>query len=117
MKKNVYDEYIKACLDCAVACNTCTVACLNEPEVKSLAKCIQLNLECATVCKAAAELMTLQSTFSGRLIDLCLDVCNDCAAECGLHASMGTEHCRICAEACLQCATVCSKLPVAGEVK
>jgi ribosomal protein L31 len=115
MKENIYDEYIEACLDCVVACNNCTISCLNEPEVKSLAKCIQLNLECAAVCKAAAELMTLQSTFSGRLIDLCMDVCNDCAAECGLHASMGMEHCRICAEACLHCATVCSTLPVVNE--
>lgn len=116
MKNEIYSDYIAACLQCVVACNNCTAACLGEKEVSNLAKCIQLNLECATVCKAAAELMSFNSSFSGKLIELCMDVCNDCAAECGMHANMGMEHCRICAEACLHCATVCSTLPHVGEV-
>lgn len=111
MENNIYDEYIQACLLCAIACNNCAVACLNEKDVKGMAKCIQLDLECSAICRAAAEVMSLNSTFSGKLLELCMDVCNDCAAECGLHASLGMEHCRRCAEACLHCASVCSILP------
>ncbi len=114
MQNELYNEYIQACLQCMQACNVCTVASLQNAEVNSFARCIQLNMECAAICRSAAELMSLNSTFSGRLIELCMDICNDCAAENGLHASLGVGACRICAEACLHCATVCSTLPGIG---
>ena len=52
-----FKDCIDACLACAVVCNQCAIACLNEEMVKQLTRCIQLDLECAALCRAAAEVI------------------------------------------------------------
>ena len=97
-------QCIDACIACATTCNHCAISCLEEQEVQNLTKCIRLDLECAAICKAAAELMSVESTFSKDLCQLCAAICNACAEECEKHAAMGMDHCRECAEACRACA-------------
>jgi hypothetical protein len=108
MVNHQFQECIDACLSCAQACTHCATACLREEQVAHLRKCIQLDIECAAICRAAAELMTLGSDFSAHLCRVCADVCNACAAECEQHAAM--DHCRICAEACRLCAATCESM-------
>ena len=103
MKERQYQKCIEACIECATECNQCAVACLEEKDVQYLTKCIRLDLECAIICRASAELMTLGSSYSRQICDLCTTICNACAEMCGLHANMGMEHCRECAEACRAC--------------
>ena len=104
MTTQQYQKCIDACLECATECNQCAVACLEEKEVQNLTQCIRLNLECAVICRASAELMTLGSAYAPQLCELFAAICNACAEKCEQHASMGMEHCRECAEACRACA-------------
>lgn len=53
-----FQTCIDACLRCASICNHCASACLQEPDVKMVAKCIQLDMECAAICYAAAQVMS-----------------------------------------------------------
>ena len=56
-----YESCIKACLRCADACNHCASSCTQEKDIKMMARCIQLDMECATICYASAQLMSLGS--------------------------------------------------------
>ncbi len=110
MSNHQFQECIDACLLCAQACTRCATACLQEEHVTHLRKCIQLDMECAALCRAAAELMPLGSGFAPHLCRVCADACNACAADCEQHAAMGMEHCRICADACRACAAACERM-------
>lgn len=47
---------IDACNQCAQACDHCAAACLQEKDVKALARCIQLDIDCAQICPAGGSL-------------------------------------------------------------
>ena len=109
-----YQQCAETCAACAIACNQCAIACLGEKEVMHLKKCIQLDLECAVVCQAAADLLNMNSLYINEICSLCITVCNACADECEKHTSM--EHCKKCAEACRNCAKECSWM-LTGKVE
>ena len=52
---------IEACLACASTCNFCASSCTREENVKMMAKCIRLDMECAAICYATAQLLSLGS--------------------------------------------------------
>jgi len=79
-----------------------------EEDVQMMAKCIQLDMECAAICYASAQLMSLGSSKAKEICALCADICDACGAECGKHPH--SEHCKECAEACRQCAEECRKM-------
>jgi len=99
---------IEACLDCAAICNHCaSSSCTKEEGVKMMAVCIDLDMQCASVCYAAAQLMSLRSTQAKELCGICAQICDACGTECGKH---DPEHCKACAAACLRCAAECRKM-------
>jgi hypothetical protein len=105
-----YAEYktcIDACLACITACNHCASSCLQEPDAGMMTRCIQLDMECAAVCYAAAQLMSLGSDHSRSFCHLCAEICLACAEECGKHEY---EHCRACATICKKCADECNSM-------
>ena len=106
----MYHEHkscIDACLRCSAICDYCASACLKEPHLEMLAHCIQLDLECATICATTAELLSLGSEQAKAFCELCAIACERCAEECSSHEH---EHCRKCAEACRVCAEECWKM-------
>ena len=100
-----YQECINACLNCAALCYHCASEDLKEEH--DMKRCIQLNMECAIICTAAAHLMSLGGGQALSLCKLCAEICRKCAAECGKYVY---KHCMECAEACRQCAGLCSKM-------
>ena len=72
-----------------------------------MAKCIQLDMECAALCYAAAQLMSLGSEHARHICHHCADLCEVCGNECGKHQ---TEHCQECSKACKLCAEECRKM-------
>ena len=72
-----------------------------------MARCIQLDMECAAICNASAQLMSVGSDKAKEVCRVCSDICQACGDECGKH---DTEHCRECAEACRACAEECRKM-------
>ncbi len=103
-------QLIDALNNCATECNHCATACLDEQDVKMLARCIKLDIDCADICTLIATLIARGSEHGKHLLKECAEVCNACADECEKHAAMGMEHCKTCAEACRRCAEECSKM-------
>ncbi len=95
---------IDACLKCAAVCNHCAASCLQESDVKMMAKCIQHDMECAAICYATAQLLSLGSMHAAAMAELCAAKCNECATECSMHENL---HCQECAAACKACAEAC----------
>jgi hypothetical protein len=110
MRYHEYQECIEACLNCVYFCNHCASSCLEEEDSDKLARCIQLDLECAAVCKAAADLMALGSDHANQLCQICADICAACAEECDKYTY---SHCRECAKICRVCAEECSSMAAA----
>lgn len=99
---------IKACYDCATECNQCFASCLKEQDVKMLARCIALDIDCAQACAMAAAAVSRGSENAKLFCTLCAEICDRCAQECELHKQM--EHCAKCAEACRRCAQECRRM-------
>ena len=107
MAHQVNQAWADACNQCADACDHCSTACLKEPDVKTMTKCIALDMDCAAICRLAAGFMARDSTFARQVFKLCAEVCQACGEECGKHQ---TDHCQMCAKACLRCAEECRKM-------
>ena len=102
-----FSETISILNDCAAECNHCFNACLNEKDVKMMARCIQLDRDCADICQLTARMLQSDSEVSSEALRLCITVCEACAEECERHSD--SEHCKRCAEMCRKCANACSK--------
>lgn len=72
-----------------------------------MARCIQLDMECAAICYSAAQLMSLGSERAAEICRICADLCQACGEECRKHQM---EHCQECAQACLACAEECRQM-------
>ena len=98
-------ELLNALNICAAECNHCATACLDEKDVKMMARCIKLDMDCADICQLTASFVARGSEHANHLLKECAEICEACADECEKHAHM--EHCRKCAEACRHCAEAC----------
>ena len=107
MQNERFKACIEACYACAAACDNCSTACLLEDDVKMMARCIALDMDCAEICRAAAGFMARNSDRAADLCRLCAEACEACAEECGKHPM---DHCQACAEACRRCAEACRKM-------
>jgi len=76
--------------------------------MKMMAACIQADMECAAICYASAQLMSLGSTKAKEICRLCADICEACGGECARHTH--STHCQECAKACKECADECRKM-------
>lgn len=100
------ESLLNALNACAAACDHCASACLQEEDVKMMAGCIALDIDCAQVCRVTAGLLARGSALAGVLCQACAAVCEACAAECGRHRA---PHCQACAAACSHCAQACRR--------
>jgi hypothetical protein len=105
MNYHDYKSCIEACLNCAAICHHCASEDLKERHAMN--RCAQLDMECASVCTAAAQLMSLGSSHVKAICKLCADICKACADECAKHDNV---HCRECEQACRKCVIECNKI-------
>ncbi|MEP7111138.1 MAG: four-helix bundle copper-binding protein [Ferruginibacter sp.] len=108
MTTKFYQSQIDELNNCAGICNYCIAACFQEDDVKMLTDCIQLDIDCAEMCSLTAGLLARGSKYAEPLLQVCADICNACAEECGKHTHM--DHCKACAEACKKCAAACEQM-------
>ena len=103
---------VLACLDCAATTVSCADACLVEGG-SDLADCIRLNLDCAALCRATAEILGRGTSVDRPSIEALLRACailaGATALECERHGE-SMAHCLTCAEACRECAAACRSL-------
>jgi hypothetical protein len=104
---NPYQSCIQSCYACAEACDTCAAACLQESDPNMLARCIELDNECAALCRLACQYMSRQSPHTQELCQLCATICEACGDECARHSH---SHCQECAQACRACADECRRM-------
>lgn len=102
-----FKECIDACLECAVQCENCATACLQEEDLKMMHACILLDRDCADICFLTAQLLARSSRHGEHLMKECAEVCEACAEECAKHEM---DHCQVCAEACRKCAELCKNM-------
>ena len=108
-----YHACLEACVECLGACEMCSDACLDEDNIKMLARCIRLDRDCAEACAAAVRAMARGGALAQEFCRMCADACAACAEECEKHAGHH-DHCRICAEACRRCEAECRKMAGMG---
>lgn len=99
------------CIDilyaCAKACDECAAACLSEEDVKMMARCIQLDIDCADLCRTSAGFLARESAYYNEVLLSCATVCEACADECEQHSAA---HCKRCAQECRKCADACKSV-------
>lgn len=91
--------------NCAEACDRCATACLDEVDIKMLAGCIRLDMDCARICRCVADFIAPGSEHTPALLNICADICTECSHECDKHSHM--KHCADCTHACRECAEAC----------
>jgi len=93
---------------CSLFCSSCADACLAES--MNMSQCIRTCLDCSDICTSAAHLLVRQTGRNEAIlraqVELCIEACERCAAECGSHDH---DHCRLCATMCRECAEDCRK--------
>ena len=82
MPHEQFKSCIDACFACAEACDHCAASCLQEKDVKAMARCIALDIDCAEICRLAAGYMSRGSECARDLCALCAQVCETCGEEC-----------------------------------
>jgi hypothetical protein len=97
-----------------VACDQCAAACLSEKDVQQMARCIQLDMDCAQICRLAAGYMARGSEFASDVCNACAEICDTCAEECGKYQMA---HCQRCAEACRRCADECRRMASGAQAR
>ena len=107
MAHEQYKSCIDACNQCAEVCDYCEAACLKEREVAKLARCIQLDIDCAELCRMAVSYMSRESDYAADVCELCAVLCDACARECAGHSM---RHCQDCAASCKRCADECRRV-------
>jgi hypothetical protein len=111
MESQRFESCIEACNDCGDACDRCAAACLQEQDVKAMARCIALDMDCAQMCRLAAGVMARGSEAAATICAACATLCDMCAEECAKHPM---QHCQDCATACRRCAAECRQMSGMG---
>lgn len=111
MSHERFASCIEACNACADACDHCLAECLTMEDHAVMSRCIELDINCAAICRLAAGYMARGSDLAATVCNACAEVCEACADECARHDE---DHCQRCAEACKRCADECRR--VSGKV-
>ena len=102
-----YKSCIEACNACASECNSCASMCIKDKDAVKMAHCTQLSLECAALCTASAQLMSLGSENAKDVCAQCAKLCEKCAAECD---KFTMECSKECASSCRKAAKQCKDM-------
>ena len=93
-------------INCAIACESCETACLNEDNITLLARCIELTRDCADICMLGSRMVQRESEIEEEYLKLTAAMCAMCADECRKH---NNEHCKACADECDACVEACQR--------
>ncbi|MBC5773595.1 four-helix bundle copper-binding protein [Pontibacter sp. KCTC 32443] len=93
-------------IKCVTACETCATMCLQEDDVKMMARCIMLDRDCSDICTITAQFVARNSEHARHVMKECIEICRACEEECRKHDH---DHCQHCADICRECADACSQ--------
>lgn len=95
-----FKSAIESCLACAVACDQCVDAILNDESATERGESIRKCLDCAAICRTTATLLSRGSSIATDLCRVCIEACLRCETEC---KNGGDEACAECAKQCEAC--------------
>ncbi len=75
METQKHQDLIRILLECAFTCENCATACLQEDDVKMMARCIALDRDCSDICLQAARLLQRNSEVSKEFLQVCEQIC------------------------------------------
>jgi hypothetical protein len=105
------EQCIAHCLECYKSCiNTAMTHCLQAGGEHVHPAHFRLMINCADICRAAADFLLSESEFHRRLCALAADVCEACAESCREIGEMDD-----CVEACERAAASCSTMGASGR--
>ncbi|MBO9701463.1 MAG: four-helix bundle copper-binding protein [Sporocytophaga sp.] len=99
------DELIEILSACSIVCKKCAAACLMENNFEKYSICAKLTLDCAGITNITGELSVRGSVVLDKQLEVCIEICRLCAAECEKHPEISL--CKSCAEACHECQVTC----------
>lgn len=101
------EECAKACSDCQRACDACATHCthrLHEGKKEHLASAMSCQ-DCATVCVAAAQIVSRGGPDAVLICECCENACEQCGTAC--EQLPDDKHMQACAEECRRCQKAC----------
>jgi hypothetical protein len=104
MSTSQYSSCMQACCACIISCEVCASSCFKE-DVITMTTCIQLNRDCADMCRLTEVMMARESGLIDELCRLCAIICQACADECRKYQH---DYCQQCAKACKRCTEECN---------
>ncbi|MCC9135209.1 four-helix bundle copper-binding protein [Pontibacter silvestris] len=104
MKSDKTNDLQHVLVKCITACEVCATECLQEDNVKMMARCIMLDRDCADICALTSRFVARSSEHAKHIMKECIEICRLCEEECRKH---DTEHCQHCADICKECADAC----------
>jgi len=104
MKSEITNNLEHVLVKCMTACEYCATLCLQEENVKMMARCIMLDRDCADICMLTARFVARDSAHAQHVMRECIEICRLCEEECRKHEA---DHCQKCADACRECAEAC----------
>ncbi len=108
--QNRVQQPLQRCIDDCLACysvcrSMASIHCLERGGRHIAPRHFRLMLDCAEVCRTAADLMLNASAHHARLCAVCAEVCDACAASCERLDGM-----QKCVDACRRCADSCREM-------
>lgn len=109
MEENHLDESAKELLasleQCKEVCLETVMHSLREGGDYVKIDHIRILLDCSEICGASVNFLMRDSDYAGNIIELCADICEECAESCELFD--GHEKMKECATVCRSCAEKC----------
>lgn len=103
---------IQNCQECHSICTEVTAYGLHHGGSLAEAGHVGLLLDCAQMCATCEDFMLRVSRFHGRVCDVCVAICLQCAESCERVGGADTTL-RRCAEVCRRCAESCRRMAAA----
>jgi len=101
------EQCIEHCMHCHRVClETAMGHCLDAGGRHVDPRHFRLTINCADICRVAADFMLSRSELHAKTCAVCADVCDACAQSCEEIGDMEDciQACRLCAESCRQMA-------------
>ncbi|MCW7463919.1 four-helix bundle copper-binding protein [Leptospira limi] len=109
--KSKYAKAMMAAIHCQLSAEVCLSHCITElgKGDKAMAACAASTREVISLCDSFVKLASQSSSFTKKLANLCVEVCEACAKECDKHANHHAV-CKECRDSCLACAKELKKV-------
>lgn len=101
-----HQDLLHLLAQCADECDHCFDMCLDNDRTDELVRALRACRDCAKICRVTASFIASNSMFASRMVELCAEICGQCADVCENHTDEEQE-CKACAKICRECAEAC----------